>query len=425
MQRRLLKIFPVILLVILLSNCSSRMETPVINDAELSTNYPPKNSNGIDASINLFKGIDSKTKLPLTTNAFTLGNKSKVYANIELERDNSGQKEDLMLHIDWIDPEGNSFFRKRVDIPKTDSTFKIKSAISIEPGKRDTGNYRVRIYLFRELIAEKIFLLSSLNIDSLKLFSNNFSNRLSTDITIADKYNKNKRMPNDTVNVFYLNNKGRIYASVNLVNRNLFPKTEIESELTWSDPHDSVFYTKQITLTQYDSIPELNSSVSIDPKYRKPGEYRFKVYIYGNLVGEKSFLLKSPNKEKIHIVPVKGVSAKILFCKKFKKATKEAKGISDSFTIKNKAKVYAVIDMVDTKTKKDKSSKIKIEWIGPDNKPFYKKTFKYSSKNISDTISSSIFIAPQKRKPGNYKCRVYYNSALISEKNFNLLSSNL
>ncbi len=298
MHRRLLKIFPVFLLVILLSNCSSRIETPVINIAELSANYPPKNSNGIEASIILFKGIDSKTKLPLTSNAFTIGKNSKVYAYVELVKHYPNQNKDLMLHIDWIDPEGNSFYKKRVDISKTDSTYEIKSAISIEPGKRDSGNYSVKIYLFRELIAEKNFLLSLYNIDSLKLFSNNFSYRLSADITIADKYNKDKRMSIDTGDVFYLKNKGRIYASVDLVNRNLFPKTEIESELTWSDPHDSVFYTKQIVLTQYDSIPVLNSSVSIDPKYRKPGKYKLKVYIYGNLVGGRSFLLKSPEDKK-------------------------------------------------------------------------------------------------------------------------------
>ncbi len=64
-----------------------------------------------------------------------------------------------MLHIDWLDSTGNSFYKKRIDFSLTDSSSSIKSSISTSPPKRKAGNYTVRVYLFRELIAEKKFQL--------------------------------------------------------------------------------------------------------------------------------------------------------------------------------------------------------------------------------------------------------------------------
>ena len=62
-----------------------------------------------------------------------------------------------MFHFDWIGPDGETFYMKRVYLSQQDSTLTISSSISISPEQRDTGEYKLRVYLFRELIAEKKF----------------------------------------------------------------------------------------------------------------------------------------------------------------------------------------------------------------------------------------------------------------------------
>ncbi len=71
-----------------------------------------------------------------------------------------------MFHIDWIDSTGNSLYKKRIDLSPSDSSSRIISSISLSPPKRKVGEYIVRVYLFRELIAEKKFQLVELNTDS-------------------------------------------------------------------------------------------------------------------------------------------------------------------------------------------------------------------------------------------------------------------
>lgn len=159
----------IILLTLLLSNCSTRNEIPLLNRETGTISYTPKDKNGINAEIILYKGIDKATELPLVANAFTTGENAKVHAQLILNNCKFHQDEDLMFHIDWMDPEGNSIFQKRIDIPR-DSIPDIKSTISIQPGKRDTGDYKFMVYLFRELIAEKSFSLVSYNVDSAYVF---------------------------------------------------------------------------------------------------------------------------------------------------------------------------------------------------------------------------------------------------------------
>ncbi len=168
---------------------------------------------------------------------------------------------------------------------------------------------------------------------------------------------------------------------------------------------------------------EAASAVSADIKSRKPGSYSVKVYLYNNLVAEKLFRLVPEKEEKIIAAKIKGIDAGVVLCSKIGKKTKKAYGISDRFTIKDNAKVHAVLSLVDTRVKPAGKPEIRIEWVGPDKKSFYSKKFRLKSKNISDVLSNSISLST-KRKPGKYSCRVYYNTSLISEKEFELVAGN-
>ena len=220
-----------------------------------------------------------------------------------------------MFHIDWIDFSGKSFYKKRIDISPSDSSSRIISSISITPEKRKTGNYLVRIYLFRELIAEKNFQLVELKTDSASVKKKSKSvDKIKTD----EKVRKRK---------------------------NIKPEVNTES-----------------------------------------------------------------------------IKAALVLCRKVSKKTGNPIGVATTFTIKNEAKVKAVVNIEKKDIKTNEQMKFYFDWIGPDGKSFYKKRVVYTTSNPFFTISNSISITPEKRQPGNYTLTVSFRKKIIAEQNFELIA---
>jgi hypothetical protein len=139
--------------------CSSRVETPVA-DADSTLVYAPKQADGVTATITLCRKVGSKTgKRFGVGRVFTLGEKAKVRALIDLENPFALGERDLMFHLVWLGPNDREFYTKRIDYTPSDSSATLKSTISIPPDRRDPGDYALQVYLFRELIAEKRFRL--------------------------------------------------------------------------------------------------------------------------------------------------------------------------------------------------------------------------------------------------------------------------
>jgi hypothetical protein len=89
--------------------------------------------------------------------AFDIQPDAKVQAKIRIE--NAGARGDrpLSFHMVWLKPNLRTAFKKRIEIdPATDEP-ELTSSFSIPPDKRAPGLYRLRVYLFRELVAEKTF----------------------------------------------------------------------------------------------------------------------------------------------------------------------------------------------------------------------------------------------------------------------------
>ncbi len=214
-----------------------------------------------------------------------------------------------MFHIDWIDSSGNSFYKKRIDISPSDSSNWITSSISISPQKRQTGNYTVRLYLFRELIAEKRFQL----------------------------------------------------------------------------------------------VESINDSATVKKKI-KSGDERIKK--------EKTIKPK---------VISESIKASLVLCRKVSKKTGKPIGEATTFTIKDEAKVRAIVNVEKKDIKTNEQMNFYFEWIGPDGKTFYRKKIVYTTSNPSFTISNSISITPEKRLPGNYNLRITYRKKTIAEKKFELV----
>jgi len=301
-------------LIITISGCSDRKKEPVIlKDSTIV--YSSRSEIGTQPKITLSSKISKKTGKPIKPGTkFKLQEQAKLYANVDLESQASLKESELMFHIDWIDSSGNSFYKKRIDISPNDSSSRIISSISISPQKRKTGNYIVRVYLFRELIAEKKFQL----------------------------------------------------------------------------------------------VESINDTATVEKKSKSNNK----------TVTEKKVKVKKTKKPEDEIESVK---ASIVLCRKVSKKTGKPIGAATTFTIKDSAKVKAVVSIEKQDIKTNEQMNFYFNWIGPDGKSFYKKRVVYATSNPFFTISNSISITPEKRQPGKYKLRVSFRKKIIAEQQFELV----
>lgn len=305
----------IIIIILIFSSCATRENNPtVLKDKTIV--YPSKSDNDINPKISLSTTISKKTGKPIKPGIkFNLQDDKKLYATVSFKNQLTESQKNLMFHIDWINSEGKSFYLKRIDITPTDSASQITSSVSISPQKRKAGNYTVRVYLFRELIAEKKFQLVETSTES---------------------------------------------AEINLNTESL------ENPVT----------DKQVKPVEA-TTPEVKS---------------------------------------------RDISAKIILCRKVSKKTGKPIGAGTTFTIREKEKVKALVNVEYGQIKTNEQLIFYFDWIGRKGKSIIKKRLVYTTSNPSFTISHSISIAPQKRKPGNYKVMVYLENKLIAEQKFELIA---
>ena len=406
-----------VICIISFAGCSSRLD-PVTNENG-AVLFSPKDSSDIDAEVLLYKGTDDAGRL-LTSDIYTIGDRSKVYAAVKLLHREYNPGRDIMVHIDWIDPDGNSFFMKREDIANDDTVSEIKSAISIPADKRDPGIYKLRVYLYRELAVEKNFSLVDYNADSAAVFAENDAYPVKALIKLGSTYDRNNTIPKDTGTVFEISSKAKVFAGIAFENKEHYKGKEFSGEIRWCGEDGNPFYTKSFTVSPFDNFSGLTSAISANKSSREPGIYKLRIYLYNRLVGEKTFRLIPETKEELKVTNVKGIDAGIIFCSKVGKKSGKPYGISDNFAIKKKGRVHSLVTLADTRVKPGKST-IKIEWVSPDNESFYSKTYKISGKKKSTVLDNSISVTKE-REPGTYKCRVYLDKLLIAEKSFRLSS---
>lgn len=143
------------------SGCSDRVETAT-SGKDSTTVYPDKEPGGVEASILFYRAKSRKSgRLLGVDDPFTIKEKSRVRARVELENVGALGERGGMFHLVWVDPDGKEFYTKRIDWTPEEDDDEIHGSISAYPGRRDPGEYALRVYLFRELIAEKTFLLET------------------------------------------------------------------------------------------------------------------------------------------------------------------------------------------------------------------------------------------------------------------------
>lgn len=273
-------------LVLIMSACTSRFEEPVLND-DSSISYPSKSADDIEARITLCRKVDKKTTERIGTGSvFTLRDKANLRAFVDIENRFSYGDRELMFHFDWIGPNGKTFYLKQFVLSPNDSIATIKSSISISPEQRDVGVYKLRIYFFRELIAEKNFeILPKFQLNSVQ------GDELTAKITLYRKKSKKTGKLIGEGTSFKIKNKAKVRAIVRIDNRYAYGAQELAFRYDWVGPDGQSFYGKRLDLFPEDSTSVIRSSISIPPDKREPGKYSFQIYLYDNLIGQKDFEL--------------------------------------------------------------------------------------------------------------------------------------
>jgi hypothetical protein len=402
------------LLQLVISGCSSRDEIPVLTP-DSTIVYPAKKTDGISARIILCKNLNKKTGKRIGAGTtFTLGEKENVRAFADLENVFKENNRDLMFHLVWISPDGNSFYTKRIDLTPADTSSTINSSIAISPDKRQPGNYLLQLYLYRELIAEKRFILRP----EYKITASDIDN-ISASITLCRTIDKETGNLIGVDSVFIIREKAKVRAFVDMVNPGILSYQEFKFYFDWTDSSGISFYRKDIELLPDDSTSSLTSFIPISPEVQKPGKYAVRAYLSDMLIAEKKFELQ--NEVRNVVSKQKRMKASIVLCSSIDKETGKPIITEPIFTISKSGKVRAFIELENRKDFGERLLKFHLNWIGPDNKSFYRKQIELTPGDSTSSLNSSISITPDKRQPGKCSLQVYLFNELIAEKDFELI----
>ena len=324
MKRKLSILFLIVLAQFAFYSCSDRIETPTV-EKDSTIVYISKSTDGISAQITFCNKISSKTGKPIGEGTvFSIKEKAKLVSVIDLKNISFHRSSGLMFHVDWIDPDENSFYKKRIDIQSGDSSSFITSSISLTPGKRKAGNYNLRVYLFRELIAEKKFQLVDAKSDSLTTEKTKLSinkkksinkevkkkaikpkvkvENISANITLCRGVSKKTGKLLGVDSMFTIKEKRKVKAVVKIENHDIKTNQQMNFYFEWIGPDGKQFYKKKIVYTTSNPAFTISNSISIAPDKRKSGIYSLRVYYKKKIIAEQKFELVEKQIQKKNLI---------------------------------------------------------------------------------------------------------------------------
>lgn len=114
----------------------------------------------LQAEIILFRKVDRTTgELVDVGNEFEIREKGNLRAQILIKKKIILKDHELRLRVDWLGSDSNSCYRKDITLYPGDSLTDLSSSIGISPDKRTPGNYRLQLWLYDTIVAEKEFRL--------------------------------------------------------------------------------------------------------------------------------------------------------------------------------------------------------------------------------------------------------------------------
>ena len=366
---------------------------------EVLPEYIPDSSAILDKSIQLFiKSYKKNKQLEIHDSTIRLMKKTWLEAVIPTPVLEDNDRE-LLYSIDWKDRFGNIHSRKRFEGEKIDSV--LRSLFSLSPVKSREGRYTVEVYLFDKLMSKRDFILAPPHDVS----------KVNLRLSFCENYAKKTGKRSGVRKKFYLGEKNKVIACIDLDNCMVFGKTDWDVKLKWKDGRGNTIYTKT-----YDFIPSgkrkfLMSSISLPPGKRQTGTYTVQVLLFNEILGESTF-------EILPQIRLDKVKTDIVLYKKKSKKSGKIIGEGDHFIIGKKNKVRALINLSGLNSTGMKNIKYRLEWISPNGKTFYKKENTLPLQADSLVIRSGIRISPEKRIPGLYKLKVYLYGQLVREDRF-------
>ncbi len=278
------QVFIAITLAMMLPSCSERLSEPVVMP-DSTIVYPAKDSNDISAKITFSRYFGQKTgRQWCISTVFPLKDDENVYVVVALENRLNKIDRDLLFHLDWLGPEGQSVYLKKVILPAGDSACTLESSVSSSPTIRQPGKYLMRVYLFRELIAEKFFeFRNEVDIEEIK-----------GEIIFFKNIDKETGEMKGVDTVFEIKKKGILRAQVSLSDTDIYLDEELPFRMEWIGPEGESFYSKKAEIKPSDKISAISGSISITPDKRQQGEYSLRVYLFDDLIAEKRFGLILP-----------------------------------------------------------------------------------------------------------------------------------
>jgi len=273
------------LVFVVFSGCSSRIEIPVTTD-DSTVIYPAINAEGIDAQITFYRKTSQKSGKKIGEGTiFTIKDKRNLRAIINIENRLANNNHEQVFHIDWIGEDGKSFHRKQVNLLPVDTSSTLTSSISISPNIRPPGNYILKLYLHRELIAEKKFILLPEEIITPLV-----GDEIKAQITLYRKKSKKTGKLIGEGTTFKIKKKRNIRAIIDINNRFGYGNRELKFRVKWIDENGETIYQKKINLPSTDSTSAIVSSISYGT--RQPGKYALQVFLFNKLIGEKKFEIR-------------------------------------------------------------------------------------------------------------------------------------
>lgn len=110
-------------------------------------------------------------------------------------------------------------------------------------------------------------------------------------ITFCRKFGSKTDKPIGEGLVFTMGEKEHVRARVEFENLPDDPPMDLMFHLVWLNPDGYEFYTKRIDMAPGEVESAITTAISIPPGRRDPGRYSLLVYLYRELIAEKSFTL--------------------------------------------------------------------------------------------------------------------------------------
>jgi hypothetical protein len=241
----------------------------------------------IDVKIDFFTQYNSDSEAPLNIDTiFTLHDKCNLRTNVEIENIRPSDYPVHLFHFDWIDADDKSIFIKKFELSPKEVVLPLTSSMSISPDKRSPGNYKLKVYCFRKLIAEKSFRLLPEN-----TINTMVAQRFNPQIVFGKSIHKKSGFVNDRDTLFNINQTRRIHALVDFSRPDFYENQNLIFTLKWISPDGNSFFEKEIKLSAGDVAHYLASSISVSADKRPVGEYRLRVFLFDELIAEKHFFL--------------------------------------------------------------------------------------------------------------------------------------